>query len=338
MTAMAHIPAADGQADTQGRFHHILELTEQDARAAHELAADCVRTFKATNDLRFLDEAPVLAQELPLAVRRHLNAARRDERTHATVISGNIVDQRALGHTPAHWSEADTEPSHVYGALLVLYSALLGDIIGWATQQSGRLVTDVLPSRGYEQSLVSASSELELGWHTEDAFSPHRADWVGLFALRNSTEVATTVSHVDVRRMPADVARVLAQPRFVAIPDSSHEFAEDEAPMDPVAILSGHADAPVLRIDRDFFRARADDTEAARALDWVIAHLDANLTDVFIRTGDVCFVDNRNVVHGRRAFRADYDGEDRWLKRVNVVRDLRRTRPGRLDGSTRVIG
>jgi hypothetical protein len=49
-------------------------------------------------------------------------------------------------------------------------------------------------------------------------------------------------------------------------------------------------------------------------------------------------VDNRNVVHGRRPFRAGFDGSDRWLKRVNVVRDLRRTRPGRIDGATRVIG
>ncbi|MFB7615824.1 guanitoxin biosynthesis L-enduracididine beta-hydroxylase GntD [Kitasatospora sp. NPDC056181] len=338
MTAMAHTPAANGQAETPDLYHHVLDLTEHDARAAHELAVECVRMFKASNDLRFLDEAPVLAQELPLAVRRHLNGARRDELTHTAVIRGNLVDQTALGRTPDHWSAADTEPSQVYGALLVLYSALLGDVIGWATQQSGRLVTDVLPSRGYEQSLISASSELELGWHTEDAFSPHRADWVGLFALRNGTEVATTVSHVDVRRMPATVAQVLAQPRFVAIPDSSHEFAEDEAPMDPVAILSGHADVPVLRIDRDFFRAQPDDAEAAQALDWAIEHLDANLADVFIRTGDVCFVDNRNVVHGRRAFRAGFNGADRWLKRVNVVRDLRRTRPGRLDGTTRVIG
>ncbi|MGF1427266.1 guanitoxin biosynthesis L-enduracididine beta-hydroxylase GntD [Kitasatospora sp. LaBMicrA B282] len=335
---MAHTPAANGQADTPDLHHHSLDLTEQDARAAIELAADCVRTFKSANDVRFLDEAPVLAQELPLPVRRHLNTARRDERAHATMIRGNAVDQAALGSTPDHWSAADTEASQVYGALLVLYSALLGDVIGWATQQSGRLVTDVLPSRGYEQSLVSASSELELGWHTEDAFSPHRADWVGLFALRNGTDVATTVSHVDVPRIPAAIARVLAQPRFVALPDHSHEFAEGAAPTEPVAILSGHAEAPVLRIDRDFFQARPGDAAASEALEWVVAHLDANLRDVFIRTGDVCFVDNRNVVHGRRAFRAGYDGADRWLKRVNIVRDLRRTRPGRRDGTTRVIG
>ncbi|MFC7307913.1 TauD/TfdA family dioxygenase [Streptomyces monticola] len=315
-----------------------MELSEADARAAHELAVFCAREFKCSDDPRFLDQAPVLAHDLPLAVRHHLNAARRDERTQAAMIRGNVIDQTALGATPGQWSAADTEQSQVYGCLLALYASLLGDIIGWATQQSGRLVTDVLPSKGYEHSLISASSELELAWHTEDAFSPHRADWVGLFSLRNTAEVPTTLSHVDLNRLPASVAEVLSQPRFIALPDSAHEFADDAPHQAPVAILDGHPDSPVLRIDRDFFRAQDGDDEAAEAFAWIVEHLDANLADVHIRTGDVCFVDNRNVVHGRRPFRAGYDGNDRWLKRVNVVRDLRRTRPGRSDATTRVIG
>lgn len=317
---------------------HILDLTEQDARAAHALAVECAEEFKSADDPRFLDHAPVIAHRLPLAVREHLNAARRDERTRATMIRGNVIDQSALGATPAHWSEANTEPSQAYGCLLALYASLLGDVIGWATQQSGRLVTDVLPSKGYEHSLISASSELELGWHTEDAFSPHRADWVGLFSLRNSAEVPTTLSYVDTHLVPADIARVLSEPRFVALPDASHEFDASAAPMAPVAVLDGHHDRPVLRIDRDFFQAQDGDAEAAEAFAWIVAHLDANLADVLIGTGDVCFVDNRNVVHGRRPFRAGFDGNDRWLKRVNIVRDLRRTRPGRTDDATRVIG
>ncbi|MFD1277056.1 TauD/TfdA family dioxygenase [Streptomyces kaempferi] len=148
----------------------------------------------------------------------------------------------------------------------------------------------------------------------------------------------TTVAHVDVRQVPADVRAVLAQPRFAALPDTSHEFAADAPAAEPVAVLSGHRDLPVLRIDRDFFTALPGDRAAERALAWLVAHLDANLTDVLVPTGAVCFLDNRNVVHGRRPFSASFDGSDRWLKRVNLVRDLRRTRPGRLDGTTRVIG
>ncbi|MGW0548747.1 guanitoxin biosynthesis L-enduracididine beta-hydroxylase GntD [Streptomyces altiplanensis] len=330
-----NMPAAAGP-DT-ARQLHILDLSDQDAAAARALAVACANEFKAPDDQRFLDEAPVIAHDLPLAVRHHVNAARRDESTHATMIRGNIVTDEELGETPQRWSEADTKSSEAYACLLVLYSALLGDVIGWQAQQAGRLVTDVLPSRGYERSLVSASSELELAWHTEDAFSPHRADWVGLFALRNGG-VPTTLSHVDVTRLPSRFARVLAEPRFTALPDASHEYADDAPQGEPVAILGGHPDCPVLRIDRDYFQAREGDAEAAEALAWVVEHLDGNLTDIPIRTGDVCFVDNRNVVHGRRAFRAGFDGRDRWLKRVNIVRDLRRTRPGRMDGSTRVIG
>ncbi|MFC7310289.1 guanitoxin biosynthesis L-enduracididine beta-hydroxylase GntD [Streptomyces monticola] len=337
MTVIDHAPAPAEVAASPGARHHVLDLSARDARAAHALAASCAGVFKAADDPRFLDEAPVIAHDLPLAVRRHLNSARRDEATHATLIRGNVIDQAALGPTPAHWSVADTEESQVYGCLLVLYAALLGDVTGWATQQDGRLVTDVLPSKGYEHSLISASSELELSWHTEDAFSPHRADWVGLFALRNG-DVPTTVSHVDVRRIPPRTAAVLAQPRFIGLPDSSHEFDGGRPGRDPVAILDGHPDLPVLRIDRDFFRAQDGDEEAADALAQIVDHLDANLSDVLITTGSVCFVDNRNVVHGRRPFRPGFDGSDRWLKRVNLVRDLRRTRPGRIDGATRVIG
>ncbi|MFE2285536.1 guanitoxin biosynthesis L-enduracididine beta-hydroxylase GntD [Streptomyces sp. NPDC059443] len=332
------MPAVHQAASPRDSRHHLLELSEEDANAAHDLARRCAKEFKAADDARFLDEAPVIAHDLPLTVRRHLNTARRDEAAHTTVIRGNLVDQGALGTTPGHWSRADTQPSQAYGCLLVLYSALLGDVIGWASQQAGRLVTDVLPSRGYEHSLVSASSELELAWHTEDAFSPHRADWVGLLAVRNTARVPTTVSHVDVGSVPGNIAKVLAQPRFVPVPDASHEFGDDTPRMAPVPVLEGHPDRPVLRIDRDYFRAGDEDPEAAEALAWVVAHLDANLADLFLRTGDVCFVDNRNVVHGRRPFRAEFDGSDRWLKRVNIVRDLRRTRPGRPDGATRVIG
>ncbi|GGJ51625.1 TauD/TfdA family dioxygenase [Streptomyces brasiliensis] len=317
---------------------HTLDLPLRDARAAHALAASCLEVYKAADDPRFLDEAPVLAHDLPLTVRRHLNSARRDETTHATLIRGNTVDQAALGATPAHWSQADTEASQVHGCLLVLYAALLGDLTGWATQQAGRLVTDILPSKGYETSLISASSALELAWHTEDAFSPYRADWVGLFALRNEDRIPTTVAHLDVRRLPDRVRDVLSRPRFLALPDAAHTFTDGAFVPEPVPVLDGHRDQPVLRIDRDFFRAQDGDTEAAEALAWITAHLDANLTDVVLPTGAVCFVDNRNAVHGRRSFRAGFDGGDRWLKRVNLVRDLRRTRPGRIDGSTRVIG
>jgi hypothetical protein len=105
-----------------------------------------------------------------------------------------------------------------------------------------------------------------------------------------------------------------------------------------VAVIEGPPQAPVLRVDRDFAVAAGGDGEAGLALKALFDLMDRSIHDVRLAPGDVCFIDNRNVAHGRRAFRPRYDGRDRWLKRVNTVRDLRRTRPGRASGDTRVIG
>ncbi|MFI9804245.1 TauD/TfdA family dioxygenase [Streptomyces sp. NPDC052301] len=311
-----------------------LQLTKDQAGQALELAQWCATDL---DEHRLLNELPVLAHELPREIRTFVNEARLDPLGHVIMLSGNQIDQDVLGATPESWRVADTPASRAYGVLLMLYGALLGDPIGWATQQSGRLVTDVLPSRGAEYSLISASSSLELAWHTEDAHSPYRADWVGLFALRNQASVPTTISFVEHSDVPADIARILAEPRFVFEPDASHEFDGDRPEPAPVPVLTGGPGAPVLRADRDFVRAVDGDPEARQALDWVIGHLDANLYDVTLEEGDVAFVDNRNVVHGRRPFQAAFNGSDRWLKRVNVARDLRRIDAGTRRGATCVI-
>jgi L-asparagine oxygenase len=49
-------------------------------------------------------------------------------------------------------------------------------------------------------------------------------------------------------------------------------------------------------------------------------------------------LDNFKAVHGRPAFSARHDGRDRWLKRANVTRDLRRSRSMRSGPAERLIG
>ncbi|BBH67845.1 L-asparagine oxygenase [Actinoplanes sp. OR16] len=330
-------------------------LTTEEAAQAEELARSCLQAYGSVDSPRFLADAGVLAADLPFALRDLANVARLDDRKHAVVISGSHIDDALLGDTPACWQEADTAESRLYGMQLALYATLFGDVVGWATQQAGRLVADVVPTRGHEQVILNSCSTRELAWHTEDAFSPYRADYVGLLCLRSPDLAATTLSSVDLRRIPDEVAAILAEPRFVILPDNAHDpdhnagaQATDDEAFDrlagvrqqppPVALLDGHPGAPVLRIDRDFVAAVDGDPAAERALAWLVGHLDRNLYDVPLAAGDACFIDNRNAVHGRRPFQARYDGRDRWLKRVNVVTDLRRSRPARQSATDRVIG
>lgn len=318
---------------------HSYNLSAAEARDVLALALDCHRRFRQVNDQGFLGLLAVLAHQLPGDLQAAANAARLDDRAIAFVVTGNLVDNDLIGPTPATWHAADTDGSRPFGFMLLLYGALFGDPICWAAQQDGRLVTDVVPAAGMQTSDVSSSSEKALSWHTEDAFSPYRADHVALLCLRAPHEIATTISWVDSGSLPAAAYEVLFQTRFRTLADPSHEYQQGlpELP-EPVAILSGSSVSPVLRIDRDYTIAEPGDRAAAEALDAIVGVLDANLTDLVLDAGTVGVLDNRNIVHGRRPFRARFDGSDRWLKRVNLVADLRRTRLGRRTGATRVIG
>jgi L-asparagine oxygenase len=66
-----------------------------------------------------------------------------------------------------------------------------------------------------------------------------------------------------------------------------------------------------------------------------MAALGEALTEVrrtlILEPGDLAFVDNRLALHGRTGFTPRYDGRDRWLQRIFVHRDFRRSwelRPG----------
>lgn len=326
-------------------------LDRDEAVALRNLSQECVQQYGGAENQRLHADAPVIAAELPRALRVAANNARYCDRLHAFVVR-NVVINPELESTPAHWATAQSGGSSSESVALLLIAALLGDTIGWQTQQDGRLVTDVLPIKGLENSLVSSSSLTELGWHTEDAFSPYRADYVGLLCLRRPSQVATTISGVDPSRIPGDIRDTLREERFIIRPDSSHTaqfnvshhrdssfgHLRDIYEQPPrVAILSGSPYCPVLRIDRDFTEAQPGDVVAEMALEWIIDHLDSRLYDLPLNPGEAVFLNNNNVVHGRRPFQPRFDGTDRWLKRVNIVTDLRRTRQGRLGDASRVI-
>jgi alpha-ketoglutarate-dependent taurine dioxygenase len=73
------------------------------------------------------------------------------------------------------------------------------------------------------------------------------------------------------------------------------------------------------------------------AFQGLCAQIETHMKGVALRPGDCAFIDNFRAVHGRRSFRARYDGQDRWLKRLNVTRNLRGSRAWRPAPDNRVI-
>lgn len=335
-------------------------LTGDEVAAIKPVLRELMARFDTSEDPQFLLEAPVWAHELP----RRVRLAARDFSFHEAapnifIVADYPVDQEALGDTPIHWSHRDgRSPALEYEMLLVLLGSLLGEPIGWSTQQDGYIVHDILPIRGHEQEQLGSGSETLLAWHTEDAFHPWRGDYLGMLCLRNPDRVPTTVAWIDGVEIADDHRRVLCQPRFTIRPDESHlpkNKSQERDVSDPllreayeriermnttpekIALLTGDPRSPYVRLDPYFMDRLEDDPEAQEALDVLCTAVDAALADLVLEPGDFCFIDNFRVVHGRKPFKARYDGRDRWLKRINVVRDMRKSRPGRAAADSRVI-
>ncbi|MFD5113059.1 TauD/TfdA family dioxygenase [Streptomyces sp. NPDC058391] len=316
-----------------------LSLTEQAARECAAVLDAVGEEFDAADDPRFLRKAGDFASRLPAGVRDAVQELRYAESVAALVIRGGPV-RGADGPTPAHWKERDPAATVRQDFWLALVTARLGDPIGWSSLQDGRLFNDMLPIEGEELQQTGHSSEADLELHIEDCFSDERCDALALLCLRNHDRVPSslvTTAALDLGRLDVDT---LFSPRFLIMPDAEHlrrtgDTPESAARLRPVMFGSRHA--PYLRVDLPYTRARPGDERAARALEKLAEQLGRGATTVNLDEGDLLLVDNYRALHGRGTFQPRYDGTDRWMRRLTVVRDLRRSRGLRGGADDRVI-
>ncbi|MFF9850157.1 guanitoxin biosynthesis L-enduracididine beta-hydroxylase GntD [Streptomyces litmocidini] len=338
-----------------------LQLRDEDVVAIEKITAEVAGRFSSIEDPALHRAAQVYAHELPRGLRTALVDFRLTEPSGVLVVSGLPVDDLSLGPTPPDWREkAAPDATLRLDIPFLLIGCLLGEPIGWATQQDGRVMHDIFPMRVHEHGQIGWGSAETLAWHTEDAFHPLRTDYLGLMCLRNPDGVETTFADIADVRLDDATRAFLAEERFRILPDDSHrpqnqvggdhrdpEVAElmrrsaerVESALrspEPVAVLFGSPKEPYIRLDPYYMQGVQGEREQ-RVLDEIGAALDSAMSGVALAPGDIAFIDNYRVVHGRKPFRARFDGTDRWLRRLNITRDLRKSRHARLTAESRVI-
>jgi Fe(II)/alpha-ketoglutarate-dependent arginine beta-hydroxylase len=327
------------------------------------LLAEVMAQYKSVEDACFLNDASVIAHELPRRARQLLNDFKHQEPPGgACLIRTYPIDDRRIGLTPKHWKQRlEISPTLEEELLMVLFGSLLGDVIAWATQQDAYILHDVIPIEDDENSQISTGSQQLIWWHNEDAFHPFRGDYVSLMCLRNPDRIPTTLASTDQFKLSKRQIDILFEPRFTIDPDESHaekhqaraashtgdeadtllkaayeHISEMHSNPPKLAVLYGDPEMPYVRIDPYFMHPLEDD-EAQSALNALVHMVDGCLSELVLQSGDFLFIDNYRAVHGRKPFKARYDGTDRWLKRMNVTRDLRKSRSARTTCASRVI-
>ncbi|NUS92915.1 MAG: iron hydroxylase [Nocardia sp.] len=314
------------------------ELPETAGRAVRELAAEIAFTLAPAPDdtARALADPALIAQitarvpELPAAVRHAVRPP--TGAAGACVLRRLPLRDDEIGPTPPDWQTATAwtaEPdrpgcSAELDIAMLLLAAAAGEPFGWAGQQDGRLVNNIVPAAGHELEQSGASSTVLLSPHTEDAFHPMRANLLLLGCLRNPDRVGTTVSSVRRVELTAAEQEILRTPTLPILPDVSYGSGFDRATAVPVPTLwcepghEGEAEALTVRFDPAYTPLDYAGPDYRAAYRRLTDELERVCVPACLEPGELLLVDNDVAVHGRVPFVARYDGTDRWLKRVNI--------------------
>lgn len=335
----------------------LFELSHSEIDMVQTLVHAVKEKYKSDKCENFLADSTSLGYRLPQRLIKFLVDYKTREKGIGTcIVRGMPVCQQRVGNTPldaCQDNSSTTAEEHFY---LLLLSSVLGDAFAWGTQQNGKLVHDILPVKEHEYEQIGSGSRELITLHCEDAFHEFRADYLGLMCLRNPDKVATTLSHFKVSDLSFEHRKLLFEERFIIRPDNSHLQENNGNTSDhlegadevflkikrelqqgvKIAPLFGSFEEPYVRLDA-YFMVEPEDSQCREAYYALCEALERNQDAAVLEPGDVLFVDNYRVLHGRKPFAARFDGQDRWLKRINVTRDLRRSRSRRASAHSRVI-
>ena len=328
------------QAATLNWRNATTSLDDVSAASVHQTARQLAGAAGArVDDPAWVTAARGAWQRLPEPLRYEVSRFRRHSGPTGSLLLRNLpVDGHALADTPTVPGAVQRDAS-VSSAVLMMIAHGLGDPIAFRSEKAGALVQDVVPVPGQEDMQGNAGSVL-LTFHTENAFHPHRPDYVMLLCLRRDHEGVAGLRTACIREaLPlladADRAALSAEQFVTDSPPSFTDHGNGRKSPPAHAVLVNDPEDPDLRVD--FSATKPTTDSAARALTALQSALEATCHTLRLRQGDLAVVDNRVAVHGRTAFVPRYDGRDRWLQRTFVQADLRRSRshrPG--DGSVLV--
>lgn len=242
-----------------------------------------------------------------------------------------IYRNQRIGEIPPTPATSVIDDSVTPDSIKVLkeYGSILGHPVSYVQEQNGRLIQNLVPVHKTEYQQISTSSKVELEMHTESSFHPYRPSYVLLLCLRGDDAVATTYADdFDiVPKLSNEAISILQKKWFTTQIDQS--FRSDGQPdvHIPTPILEKTNTDWRITYDSWFMKAVGDGSDESRpqaemALQEMRDAVNSSTKEVFLKTGDLLIINNDCTVHGRKPFQPRYDGTDRWVQRMLVIREM----------------
>lgn len=309
--------------------YHLSELEKsQILKLMNEVSND----ISNSSPYRMANYASIYSGELPRGIREVAAWFKQTEPAMALVIKNNPVYESKLPDTPN--SRVEMEDCYkINGAqqLHAIYGSLLGQQISFSSQFNGSLFTNIIPMRNFE-SVANASSGFrhDFGFHVEDAFHPYMPDYLGLICLRNFEKAKTILTTIGPDDLEDHEYEILSRARYKITNNALHT---DRRSIDTklYQVLFGNPDKPYIRINTCDIDYEGLSEEECIAIDKLVEKLERNYLEVILQTGDCIYVDNFRALHGRASYSPNFGNKARWLTRITLASDLRKSSDLRRD-------
>jgi hypothetical protein len=288
----------------------------------------------------FLDEGRVLFGRFPERLRRLVYRFAKDGNADGGLLLRGLPRDPELPPTPVTSSASVRKDTHLSEFWMAAFASALGDPVGYAQEKNGAFWQSINPTRSNETKMTSESSQNLLAFHTEVCFHPHMCSHLLLYGLRQDPERLAKTILCGVRRfyrrLPRRLQDLLFEKKFKTGIDPSFGNDQEAAGNGPaLSVLYGDRSDPFFRYDLDLMVGLTP--AAATALEELRVWVNEYKKELIIEPGSLLIVDNRRAVHARSPFEAHYDGRDRWLERISVVKDLGTSLADRAPERSRII-
>ncbi|MFD4527618.1 TauD/TfdA family dioxygenase [Streptomyces sp. NPDC058470] len=260
-----------------------------------------------------------LAARIPSRLTELALLVRSSPLIDALVIRG--LPTGAISNIPTPAKHGDDRLLMGFELLALAIATLTGNPMGYSTQQSGRVINDIVPIQEDATVANASSGYLEtFDFHTEDAFMGMPPNFIQLACVRNPTDAPVVLSGLAPMDVDPDVMAILRSPGFRVGVNPKQSGWSLAFPKDPRPVVEGSENRPRIRYNAAD-TAAVDGDAGGDALNSLRRVLSQNSVDLHLSDGDVAIIDNHRIAHSRSPYEPSFLGKDRWLLRIISFKD-----------------
>lgn len=300
---------------------NILELQENEKEELTILVNN-FQHISPTKDEEYIKQVTYYSSLLPKRIKEELCYFKNHGHEQGAFLIRNLPND-TLVKTPND-NKQHIGQTTVLSHVQALFNEYIGHMVSYEAEGDGYLFQDMVPNKELSDSQTSLGSKVELELHTEQAFSDYKPDYLSLACLKGDNNAYTYFLHVNqiLEYMNEEEINYLERKNWKIGVDMSFALNGcDFVTRGPLSILTKNKHYDLV-FDQDLM---IGETEFAN-------HLIGKIVSIYydcrhkhiLQPGEILLLDNHKVVHGRSKFQPKFNGDDRFIVRSFIMKDLKK--------------